>query len=91
MKKKEAIDEILDNFDFERVHNVMVHLDWEWSSTAGVPGISNLRKRSRELLRDVAYSKEYHSVRAGGLEASKEDGELSLKFVLECWDEEITK
>lgn len=91
MKKKEAIDEILDNFNFERAHNVMVHLDWEWSSVAGVPDIADLRKCARRLLKDVAYSKEYHSIGTGGLEASKKDGELSLKFVLEYWGEEFTK
>lgn len=91
MKKKEAIDEILDNFNFERVHNVMMHLDWDWASTDGVPNISDLRKCARRLLKEVAYSEEYNSVGTGGLEAYKKDRELSLKFVLDYWDEEFTK
>jgi len=70
MKKKEAIDSILDNFDFERVHKAMTALDWEWASTDGVPEIPDLRQKARELLKDVSKTKSGTTVGTGKRERS---------------------
>lgn len=92
MKKKKAIEHILDNFDFERVHKAMTALDWEWASTDGVPEIPDLRKKARRLLKDVAKRKEdKFFTGTGGFEVSKEDGILELKFVIAEWDETYKK
>lgn len=91
MKKKEAIDSILDNFDFERVHKAMTALNWTWITTKGVPEIPDLRQKARELLKDVSKRKSGTTVGTGGFEASKEDGVLQLEFVLYSWDQEYTK
>ena len=90
MKKKEAIEHILDNFDFEIVHKAMTALDWEWASTDGVPEIPDLRKKARRLLKDVSKRKEdKFFTGTGGFEVSKEDRILELKFVIDEWDEEF--
>lgn len=90
MKKKKAIEHILDNFDFERVHKVMTVLNWTWYFTEGVPEISDLRKEARRLLKDVAKRKEDRvCTGTGGFEVYKEDGVLELKFVVAEWDEEF--
>ena len=49
---QEQIDEIMDNFDFERVHKMMLASDWKWSGDDGfcVPDISEIRKTARQLL-----------------------------------------
>lgn len=44
---KEAIDEILENFDFTRVHEVMKFLDWTWY-TGGVPSEEELYDTVKE-------------------------------------------
>jgi len=90
MKKKEAIEHILDNFDFERVHKAMTALDWEWASTDGVPEIPDLRKEVRILLKDVSKRKEdKFFIGTGGFEVSKEDGILQLKFVIDEWNKKF--
>ena len=90
MKKKEAIEHILDNFDFEKVHETMTSLDWTWHSTDGVPEIPDLRKEARRLLKDVAKRKENKFfISTGGFQVYKEGGYLELKFVIAEWDEEF--
>jgi hypothetical protein len=92
MKKKKAIENILDNFNFESVHKAMTVLNWTWYFTDGVPKISDLRKEARRLLKDVAKRKEdKFFTGTGGFEVSKEDGILELKFVIAEWDETYKK
>lgn len=50
---QEQIEDILDNFDFDKVKKVMDHLQWLWFDTVGVPEISDLRKHARRLLTEV--------------------------------------
>ena len=38
-----------ENFDWERVHKVMVFLEWDWRFE-GVPSIENLKFSSKEML-----------------------------------------
>lgn len=72
---QEAIDEIMDNFDFERVHKVMDFLNWKWFSAdanSEVPDPSELRKSARKQIKEclqgsVDYS-DYFSISCGGFE-----------------------
>ena len=47
------IEDVLDNFDFQKVHNAMVALNWTWLDK-GVPSVENLREQARDLLRSSA-------------------------------------
>lgn len=73
----EVIDEILDEFDFERVHKVMVALNWEWCGE--VPTIAELRREARRLLRDCA-NNEGSSLSCGGFCVDNQHGWLILSF-----------
>jgi hypothetical protein len=45
------VDDILTEFDFEKVREVMVALDWKWASThPSVPSIKDLKDTARYLL-----------------------------------------
>jgi hypothetical protein len=45
------VDDILNEFDFEKVHDTMVALDWKWASThPSVPSIRDLKDTARQLL-----------------------------------------
>lgn len=68
---QDKIDDIMDNFDFNKVETVMKATNWTWASTHGVPVKHELRKQARELLKSV--SKYY-------------DGELELEFIMSKWD-----
>jgi hypothetical protein len=90
--------DIINNFDFEKVHNTMNHLDWSWYSI-GIPTVDDLRFAARERIESVIKSclsdanpnEEYISS-SGGLKATaiKDDyGQitfLQLEFVLTSWD-----
>ena len=77
MTSREKIDLVLDNFNFEKVHKVMVAMDWEWFSCDGVPEICDLRIKARQLLLGL---KEDYELATGGFYAKKKDGDYSLSF-----------
>lgn len=85
------IDEILDEFNFEKVHKVMVSLDWKWNSTDGVPAIADLRRTARSLLKQVVESKGIHSVGTGGFTAFMHNGILGLRFEVSSYEIELEK
>ena len=53
INKKEHIQHIIDNFDFQKVYNVMYHLDWIWFDSDKTPTISRLKNEATKLLNDV--------------------------------------
>ena len=84
------IEEVIDNFNFERVHIAMTALDWKWAPQEGetdksVPSIPRLKSAARQLLINAINHKH---VGSGGFEAKyypKVDDEpeyFSLAFVL---------
>lgn len=87
--RQAMIDEIIDRFNFERVHIAMKALDWGWCTTEGngyaVPTIAKLKAMARHLLRESIKSKVCAS---GGLEAryhpkvDKDSEYFELKFIL---------
>lgn len=89
---KRAIEEILNEFDFEKVHRVMQFLDWRWYPNNKVPSIASLKQTARLCLNGIVdEGAERHMT--GGLVAYREqDGDedgLALSFVIEeytRWD-----
>jgi len=91
----ETIDDIMDNFDFDKVHEAMSLLGWRWieheTGDFEIPHISLLRKRARGLLKEaIASSQSSYRIATGGFQVDKttEEGKLflSLSFVLTSWD-----
>ena len=82
-----AIDNILDEFDFEKAHKVMEFLEWKWSNA--VPTIADMRRLARNLLKEAAEG-EVVAIGTGGLQVRKcvVDGTiyLTLEFVVASWD-----
>ena len=94
---QETIDDIMDNFDYEKVHEVMDFLEWKWALDDGccVPSINDLRRRSRQLMKEVVSNlerNEEYNVSTGGFTVrgwrAPDDGKifLELSFVLTNWD-----
>jgi hypothetical protein len=99
-QQQAKIDEIMDEFNFNKVHLVMEHLEWKWFTTAdgGVPSVGDIRREARRLLSSLALQPAKsgpwrHSTATGGLSATRwgdtdEYGpweNFSLEFVLEDW------
>ena len=54
MEDRDIVDEILDNFDFDKVVKVMEYLEWTWASTGGeLVYVSDARKFARHLLTEA--------------------------------------
>ena len=86
INKEDQIEEILDYFDFEKVAKVMEVLDWKWWSLGEVPGTGPLRRKARELLRDVAQKPPASYVYTAGFKAHHDKwGQLELEFIVTGW------
>lgn len=90
--KKEKIDdvvaEVMDGFDFGKVHDVMEYLDWKWSigTEMAVPSIWRITETARRLLTTAAahLGEEFFYTGTGGFSATVEyKTELVLRFNLE--------
>ena len=79
------VREVLSSFDFDRVNAVMEHLEWRWASIGRIPDTQELAAEAGRLLREL--DGKPGVLGSGGLRASlKDDGTLSLKFILcESW------
>jgi len=86
--QQQLIDEILDQFDFQKVKKVMDALNWKWSmgTESHVPDIPEIRKKSREMLWVLLHSKD-RMIKTGGLVVEKDDDDtLELRFEAEAWN-----
>jgi hypothetical protein len=94
-KLQEQIDYIMDYFDFDKVREAMLTLDWKWGlgEMAEVPEIPRMRETARKLLKNAISCAEkeevtYHA-ETGGFRATCviEEGKpyLSLDFILTSW------
>ena len=86
--QQQLIDEILDQFDFQTVKEVMDALNWTWviGTEALVPDIPELRKQARELLWDLIRSNSV-MIKAGGFVVEKDyEGTLELRFEVSSWN-----
>ncbi len=92
MNKEQLIEkmvaEVMEEFDFDRLHRVMVYLDWKWDIGDGemtIPSIYRLINKAERLLRDVAQhygDEEFHSCCSGGFMAHLDGETLTLQFIL---------
>lgn len=86
-KHKRMIRECLDNFDFEKVQEVMEFLHWEWTSSVGVPTVDDIRGVARRQLKR-AIKEDLIFIETGGLRVSRPYGNLRLSFEIENWEAE---
>ena len=92
MSKEQLIEEmvtaVMEDFDFDKVHEVMIDLDWKWdigNEERTVPSTYRIMKTADRLLRDVAAyygDNEFHMKGTGGFVASLDNGALTLQFIL---------
>lgn len=90
--KQEQIDEIMDNFDFNKVAKVMDFLDWKWyKGGSRVPEESEIRKESRmNLSKAFDYAQgqgRKYIMCSGGFVHSydPQHTELQLSFEIDNW------
>ena len=85
-----TVDEILDDFDFDKVQKHMESVNWTWA-LVGVPNKAYIYDTARDMLtraeRDCSKKMRYSFISTGGLYASayyyKKEIYLRLAFELE--------
>ena len=94
-KQQDAIDGIMDYFNFEKVLKVMELLEWEWKAAEeGIPTVPELRQQARRLLKMSLEEKTNTST--GGFHVMYESSEygsefIQLMFAVEEWYEDVEK
>lgn len=87
MTHEEQIEEIMDYFDFNKVHRAMTALDWAWYDCGGVPTEAHLRKEARKLLREVSRKEPGYAIGTGGFYAKHTEWrKLKLEFHVANWE-----
>lgn len=86
MKKTKKI---LKNFDFEKVHEVMNHLNWVWYNNEEykVPTVKELKRTAKELIKEIKKA-DVDVIATGGFEVRKDKDSITLQFVLTSSDVE---
>lgn len=97
-KKELQINEILDNFDFQKVHQVMKYINHQWAKPTNneisfyIPSIERLKLTAIKLLNKIwdEEENEYCFYASGGFVATRlmYNGlkRLKLEFVLANWE-----
>ena len=81
LKRSEHIDAIINNFDFERVNNVMNFLNWTWYFNTTCPTIDELKQEAKRILNEICDSEDDTiAIFTGGFKASIYDDHLELEF-----------
>lgn len=80
-------NQILENFEWDRVYQVMKLLDWGWAvkdrKGLCIPNIEALQESAYSLCKD-AYDEENNHA-SGGFYAAFQDNILSLSFIVADW------
>ena len=89
----EAVVEILDNFDFNRVKQVTDLLNWQYFNVEGQLEVRDLRQMARKLLRDTVKEldkEDTYNTGSGGFYVEGFNGGvkkyLVLKFCVTEWN-----
>jgi len=98
LNKQKAIDNIIENFNWEKVYNAMYALGWTWGDSEGeTPSVGALFRCATELLHyvydEAIENRCDYSVRTGGFHAralvneeTKEVESLRLAFEVCSWE-----
>jgi hypothetical protein len=98
LENQEDVDNIINNFQFDKVEKVMKALNWEWIDV-GIPSIEQLREKARSLLIEAKkyvttsdkFESEYHVAVCGFTVDAHKIGNsdkvyLRLAFEVDEWD-----
>lgn len=92
-RAEKLINEVMCEFNFERVHKVMCALGWKWYTISGLhtPSADEIRQHARGLLQEAIEVRGF--VNIGGFEARyfEENGEacLKLQFIAAEWEADV--
>jgi hypothetical protein len=59
-KTEKKINEVLENFDFDKVHKYMVKTGWAWGVVGGVPTKEQIKETAKFALVDAYNEMKHH-------------------------------
>ena len=81
------IEEVIENFDFVKVHKVMESLNWTWANNKKSKNKNSQYQKDEKNTYEYCKKGKLDCCSSGGFEVSiwKEDGEkiINVKFILE--------
>ena len=77
----DQIKEILQNFDFEKVHAYMTLTSWTWGPDNLVPSMGHIVESAKRLMSEAL--KEKTSMATGGFHVIYSKGNIELLFAIE--------
>ena len=80
---RDQIQKIMNNFDFEKVHNIMKFLNWTWFPQNTIPTIDKLKQETESLLIQISTHPEYKNISTGGFEVTIDKQTINLRFIVE--------
>lgn len=87
---RDDLKQIMENFDFNKVHSVMKLLDWKWYSEHAngmVPTIDEMKECVCDLFESgMKQQSEDFEISTGGFTLSLYNNCLSLEFILESYE-----
>ena len=99
-----AVEEVIENFDFEKVHEVMKILNWKWDGDnpgelPTIPTVEKMKEVVKDLFRsmedqiEIAKSSTWFDCTstssAGGFRATIDGDVYTLEFVLEEYETDL--
>lgn len=82
MEKQKIIDEVMDFLDFDKIHKVMLLLNWSWARYNQVPETYEIRQFLRELLHEFI-DQELNELQCGGFCIRKYNEGIRVSFEIE--------
>ena len=83
---QKIIDKCMEEFEFDKVHEAMVLLDWKWGGflkPSDIPTVPEIRDMAEHLLIDCAVDTEWSSLWCGGFVAERNmNNDFSLHFAI---------
>jgi hypothetical protein len=65
---EEHIDQVMESFDWEKVHKIMNYMNWQWTNI-GIPEESDLKEKVQELMYAV-HNHHGSTMSSGGFQVS---------------------
>lgn len=80
--EQDMIDEVMDNFDFEKVQKMMFAVGWQWGNSEGgysVPHVAELRQEARRMIKNT-FKEEVFALGSGGFEVQRGEDYIRLSW-----------
>lgn len=80
------LKQLIENFNFVKVHTTMVHLDWHWSEYENVPTVGQMVIKVMSMFDDLNTSNDTNLISTGGFTIEKINSHYKLFFAVDEWE-----